>query len=101
MENCIVFFFLDFLIINEKCNDSQGLKQKQQERRLRKISLATVFKCCVSGCFYNSINKTDLIQHIIQNHGPYKCIASGCQFVTKSRDLYHMHLVKLHPKVGT
>ena len=79
----------------------QVQKQKEQgQQQSKKVPLTTIFKCCVSGCFYTSINNKDLIQHIIRYHGPYKCIASGCQFVTKSRDLYEMHHFTLHPKVS-
>lgn len=73
-------------------------KQKEQGQQAKKLAVA--FKCGVSGCYYTSINNMDLIQHIIRQHGPYKCIASGCPFVTKSRDLYEVHLVTLHPKVS-
>ncbi|XP_042867253.1 uncharacterized protein LOC122250022 isoform X3 [Penaeus japonicus] len=59
-----------------------------------------IFRCAVTSCGYNSIKHTDLIKHIISAHGPYKCIASGCTFVTQSRELFSVHLTTLHPKLN-
>ncbi|XP_069943249.1 uncharacterized protein [Cherax quadricarinatus] len=69
---------------------------KQSKRKTK----SAVFTCCVSHCNYSSSNNMNLIQHIIDTHGPYKCIASGCQFVTKSRPVFSVHLTNYHPKLN-
>lgn len=61
---------------------------------------AKIFRCAVTNCGYTSSKHTDLINHIISAHGPYKCIASGCTFVTQSRELFSVHLTTLHPKLN-
>nr|XP_045625021.1 uncharacterized protein LOC123774609 isoform X2 [Procambarus clarkii] len=72
------------------------LSPKQTKRKIR----TGFFTCCVRGCTYSSISNLDLIQHIIATHGPYKCIASGCKFVTKSREHFSIHLTGCHPKLS-
>ncbi|XP_042204515.1 uncharacterized protein LOC121854154 isoform X2 [Homarus americanus] len=69
---------------------------KPPKRKIR----SACFTCCDEGCSYSSINNMDLIKHIIVTHGPYKCIASGCQFVTKSREVFSIHFRTLHPKLS-
>ncbi|KAK7071346.1 hypothetical protein SK128_011963 [Halocaridina rubra] len=58
------------------------------------------FICCVSDCNFKSDIHAEVLSHIINMHGAFKCISSGCHFVTKSRDIYTLHMQNSHPKLN-